>query len=248
MKFWRLSTVALAFALGSVAYAQDGPVALSQDSGQGGQGGGRGWGRGMGVGAGSGLMCTVTEIAADHFMVKDDAGEIWTVHYSANTRIMKQPPRTGGQERRPMGAMPEEIKAADIKVGDVIGASGEVDQATKSVGAVMVMQLDPETAKRMREMQANYGKTWLAGRVTAINDTRITLHSAFDNSDRKFMVDENTSFRRRRGPATLADVQVGDNVRVEGALNNGQFVATAVNVVMPPATGGPVKRQGPPPQ
>jgi len=58
-------------------------------------------------------------------------GEIYTVHFSVNTRIVKQPagqPRRGqgqgdGGERTP----PQAIKATDVKVGDVIAASGEVD-------------------------------------------------------------------------------------------------------------------------
>ena len=63
---------------------------------------------------------------------------------------------------------PQAIKATDIKVGDAIAASGETDANAKSVGAVVIMQIDPERAKQIREMQANYGKTWLMGRVTAI--------------------------------------------------------------------------------
>jgi hypothetical protein len=252
MKFRRMSLVALAIALSSMAFSQGASPAPGQGSGQRGQGGGRGWGPGLDSGSGSGLFGTVTEADPDHFTVKEDTGETWTVHFSANTRMMKQPPRpvrTDGQDRGPMGTGgPEQIKAADIKVGDVIMAGGETDQSAKSVGAVMVMLLDAESAKRLREMQANFGKTWLAGRVTAIDEMKITLHSGLDNSDRTFVVDENTSFRRRREPVTLADVQVGDNVRVEGAVNGGQFVATAVNVMMPPTSGGPAQRQGPPPQ
>jgi len=40
------------------------------------------------------------------------------------------------------------------------------------VGAVVVLQLDPERAKQIREMEANFGKTWLMGKVTAINETK----------------------------------------------------------------------------
>jgi hypothetical protein len=191
---------------------------------------------------------TVTEVTGDHFTIKSEQGESWTVHYSANTRVMKQGPRPqgdapGGQGQFRMGA-PEQIKAADIKVGDVITAGGQVDQDAKSVGAVFVMQLDPETAKRMREMQANFGKTWLMGRVTSVNETTLTLHSAIDNADHSFTADENTTFRRRRDPITLGDIQVGDNVRVEGAIKDGKFVATTVGVMMPPMQGGPAKPRG----
>jgi len=210
---------------------------------------------------GRGIMGTVTEVAPDHFLVKNGANEIYTIHYSANTRIMKQPhaaPGSTGQNRgpdrgpdrgqdRPMGGggnPPEPIKATEIKVGDAIAAGGETDDAAKSVGAVFVMLLDPERARQMREMQANFGKTWLMGRVTAISETKVTVYSGVDNTDHTFAADENTTFRKRRDPITLADLQVGDNIRVEGAMKDGQFVATAVNVMMPPAKGRPVKPPG----
>jgi hypothetical protein len=46
-------------------------------------------------------------------------------------------------------------------------------------------------------------------------------------------------FRKRRDPITLADVQVGDMVRVEGTIKDGVFVATNVAVMSPPPNGGP---------
>lgn len=206
--------------------------------------GGRGWGGWMG---GRGVVGTVTEVAADHYTIKNEVGEIYTIHYSVNTRVVKQP-----AQRLAAGAMrtpPQEIKPTEIRVGDAIMAEGEVDPAAKSVGAVMVVKIDPQRAREMREMQANFGKTWLVGHVTAVKDTRVTLQSPVDNAEHTFAADENTSFRRRREPVTLADVQVGDNVRVEGAVKEGVFMATSVIVMgAPPATGGPARREGPPPQ
>ena len=126
---------------------------------------------------------------------------------------------------------PTAIKASDIKVGDAIGASGEIDANAKSVGAVAIFQIDPERAKQMREMQANYGKTWVMGRVTAINDVKVTLQGGPDNAIHTFVADENTTFRKRRDPVTLADIQVGDMIRAEGSVKNGAFLATAVAVM-----------------
>jgi hypothetical protein len=145
------------------------------------------------------------------------------------------------------GNPPEQIKSTEIKVGDAIGAMGEVDATTKSVGAVFIAQIDPERARQMQEMQANYGKTWIMGKVTAIVGVQVTLMGSADNAPHAFVADENTSFRKRRDPITLADIQVGDNVRAEGALKGGTFTATTVNVMgMPPGGTPSVPRNGAP--
>jgi hypothetical protein len=213
----------------------------SQNSGQPPQGRARGqrdgrgaWGGGM-MGAGRGVMGVVTEAASDHFTIKTDTGEIYTVHYSVNTHILKGGggPRRRDENEVPM-TPPQPIKASEIKVGDVIGASGEMDANAKSIGAVVIFQIDPERAKQIREMQANYGKTWLIGKVTAINDVKVTLQGGPDNAVHTFVADENTTFRKRRDPITLADIQVGDMVRAEGTVKNGAFVASTVAVMSPP--------------
>ena len=183
------------------------------------------------MGMGRGLMGTVTEVAADHFTVKSETGEIYTVHFSANTRIVKQSEgRRGGGGEGMGGTPPQSLKPTDIKVGDAIAAMGEVDSTAKSVGAVMIAQIDPERARQMREMQANYGKTWIAGKVTAIKEVSVTLDGMVDHLAHTFVADENTTFRKRRDPITLADIQMGDMVRAEGAIKNGAFVATTVTV------------------
>jgi hypothetical protein len=145
------------------------------------------------------------------------------------------------------GNPPQPIKATDIKVGDAIGAMGEVDAAAKQVGAVVIVQMDPERAKQMMEMQANYGKTWIQGKVTAIDGVKVTVMGVADNAPHPFVADENTTFRKRRDPITLADIQVGDMVRAEGALKDGTFTATSVSVMVMPQGGGPnVPRAGSP--
>jgi hypothetical protein len=186
---------------------------------------------------GRGVMGTVTEVAPDHFTVKTEAGDIYTIHYSVNTRIMKGNDRF----RRPQSGSdapfspPTPIKPADIKIADAIAAYGEMDKAAKSIGAIAIVQVDPDTAKRMREMQGNYGKTWLMGRVTAINEAQVTIQGGPDNATHIFTADENTTFRKRRDPITLADIQPGDVVRVEGSLKNGSFAASTVSVMVPRA-------------
>jgi hypothetical protein len=174
-----------------------------------------------------------------------------------NTRILKQQARArgeggrGGGEGRAGGGgdgnPPTALKSTDIKVGDAIAAMGEVDATAKSVGATMVMQIDPERAKQMREMAANHGKTWIMGKVTAIDGVKVTLMDGVDNTAHSFVADENTTFRKRRDPITLADIQVGDTVRVEGSVKDGSFLATSVSAMGPPPGGtATLPRNGPP--
>ncbi|MGH9605760.1 MAG: DUF5666 domain-containing protein [Terracidiphilus sp.] len=259
--------IVLGLAFCAVTYGQDSGSSQNstppaQNGGAYGQRGGRGMGGGMGRGMGPGMGMmgrgvtgTVTAIAPDHFTIKSFAGETYTVNYSANTRIVKMRAGMGGGRGRRSGMNggggmgrggnpPEQIKASDIKVGDAIAARGEVDASAKSVGAVMIAQLDPEMAKRMEEMAASYGKTWLMGRVTAVDGVKVTLMGSEDNASHTFVANENTDFRERRNPITLADVKVGDMVRVDGSLQNGVFTAATVNL-MRMAEGGPGRPGGP---
>jgi len=233
-----VANASLVLLSGTSSYAQQPASAPTQSSqsqpgqsgqpGQGGQGGGqRSRGFGNFPGGGRGILGTVTQTAA-------------------NTRILKQGPGQGGG-RRGAGAgsgaasgsgdsevergnrpQPQTLKPTDIKVGDIITAGGELDDAKKTIGAVFIAQVDPERARQMREMQANYGKTWLAGRITAIDGTRITIEGMVDHTPHVIAVDENTSFRRRRDSITLADIQPGQQLQAEGAMKDGAFLATTV--------------------
>jgi hypothetical protein len=246
MKLRSLPRILAVFVLAAAAAAaQDSATAppSTQNSGSGNSGGyGQRGGHGMGM-MSRGVTGTVTEVAADRYTIKTEMGEIYTVHFSADTRIVKLPAAThgpgggnGGQEmgggygRMNGGNPPQQIKASDIKVGDAIVAMGDNDATARSVSATHIIQLDPDTAKHMQEMAANFGKTWLSGKVTAMNQTTITLTGTLDKAPHTIVVDENTAFRRQRDPLTLADIQVGDTIGVLGVVKNGVFTATVVDV------------------
>ena len=206
------------------------------------QPGHRGEGMRGGFGMGNGIVGTVKTVSADHFVIKSDEGPEYTIHFSANTRILRQnarPNMDGTNRIGPGGIPPQAIHASEIKVGDVITAGGEVDAQAKSVGAIFILQMNPEMVKFMRDRKANYGKTWLAGKITAINDVTVKIDSQSDHLSHTFTADENTSFRKGREPVTLGDLQVGEMVEVEGSIKNGVFLATSVR-----AMG---RLQGPPP-
>jgi hypothetical protein len=171
-----------------------------------------------------GVRGTVTAISGTKITIKTDEGDLYQVLTSDNTRIMKSSGPVRGGQQGPEGRQP--IKVADIHVGDILMTGGQVDANAKTVGAVFVGVMDAEQAKKIRE---DLGKTWTAGEVTAIKDTTITI-KRIDSVSQSFSVDENTSFRKRRDSITLGDIQVGDRVTAQGALKDGVFVASTVNV------------------
>jgi len=145
------------------------------------------------------------------FAVKTDSGQPWKVLYGVNTRLMKD----RGQ-----------IRANDVQAGDMIFAAGNVDIKKKTIGAAILIDIPAEEVRKARE---GLGKTWAAGRITAIIGTKIRVHR-LDGVDQDIAVDENTSFREKRESVTLADLRPGEGFRAEGHLLNGTFTATTFAV------------------
>jgi hypothetical protein len=233
---FRLAGLALCCAIAAVSIA---PQMLAQDSSaqtglqqpppQPDHGQGRGEGMGMGMGGFMGMsptMGTVTAIAGSEITMKNEQGEAYKVATSANTHFRKDR---------------DEAKISDIHVGDVIVAAGNLDDSTKTVGAVFVSVLDPQQAARLQQMRDTFGKTWTAGKVTAIKDLTLTVERP-DKTTQTITVDENTTFRKgMRNNAeeiTFPDIKVGDMVRATGAVQNGSFAATNLAVMEPGAGRG----------
>jgi hypothetical protein len=86
------------------------------------------------------------------------------------------------------------------------------------------------------------------GKVTAIDGVKVTLMGVVDNTPHSFVADENTTFRKRRDLITLADIQPGDTIRVEGAIIGSDFVAATVNAMGPPQGGTPTVPRNAAPQ
>ncbi len=145
------------------------------------------------------------------FEIKIDSGEQWRVLYGPNTRFLK--------ERQPGSA-------ADIHSGDMLFAAGNLDRKKKSIGAAVLVGISGEEVRKAKE---GLGRTWSAGKVTAIAGTRITVQR-LDGVPQTIGVDENTSFRQRKDSITLADVKVGEGVRADGHLESGLFVASILHV------------------
>jgi len=186
-----------------------------------------------GMAGARGVRGAVTAISGSTITIKTDEGDVYQVFTSENTRIMKQRFQQGADRQQQAGER-QPLKVADIHIGDTLMAGGQMDAKAKTVGAIFVAVIDAEQAKKMRE---DLGKTWLAGEITAIKDATITV-KRIDNVSQTFNVDENTSFKKRRDSITMADIQVGDRVTAQGALKDGAFLATTVNIGRAGGPGG----------
>jgi hypothetical protein len=174
---------------------------------------------------GGGTMGKVTAITGNELTIKDDQGQVFKVETGPNSRIRKNR---------------EEAKITDIHIGDTIVAGGNVDDQAKTIGAMFVSVLTPEQAAEAEKRRAEFGKTWTAGRITAIKDLTVTIERP-DKVTQTVTVDENTTFKKgARGEAadiTFPDINVGQMLRADGALKDGSFLATNLVVSEPRQPG-----------
>lgn len=206
---------------------------------------------------GRGLLGTVTAVSADHFAVKTEKGVRGSVYFNANTRIVVQQLPANAARTVDCIAMAEAgelegtlqpVKPEAIRRRDVIVAGGRVDAATGQVGAVVIARLDPVCARQAQQRAKDYGKTWLVGRVTAIEGNRMTLETVMDAAPASFLVTPATVLRQQGVAMPVSSLQAGDRIRVEGARRRGVFTATSIAVMrgerFPRPRGGPVLPHG----
>jgi hypothetical protein len=191
----------------------------------------------------------VTAISGATVTVKTSGGETLQIATTTNTRLMKGRGVT--------------VKITDLKPGDGVMAMGNLDAPNKTLHAAFVMATDAAQLKAMKE---NLGKTYILGKVTAIDadNAKMTVQR-LDGISQTIGFDETTSFKRGRigrgmgmgdagagndaAPATtgesitLADIKVGDNVSGTGSIKSGVFVPAQLTVAAP---GQGRRREGSP--
>ena len=164
----------------------DQPAGPAQGAGQAGRRGGFGGGQ-----MGQPVQGIVSAATKDQVTIKTDAGDSYDITVTDTSRIMKN-----GQQ----------IKFSDIKPGDSVTARGAVDATAKTVAAMMVMDTDAATLAKAKE---NMGKTYIIGRLTAIDADNLKLTvMRTDNVSQVIAVDDGTSFQRGNRGVT-ADVDRG---------------------------------------
>lgn len=183
------------------------------------------------------LRGTVTAVHGTAFTLKSETGELYQITTTDNTRVIRDR---------------QTAKIADIQVGDGLGAGGILDAPTRTLHAAFLGVIN---AEEVRRAQAELGKSYIAGKITAIDldNLKLTI-DRLDRVKQVIAVDESTSFRRggrgggngfgatpagsaRQRPETptgesitLADIKVGDSVAGRGALKNGTFVPAELHV------------------
>ncbi|MGI4757399.1 MAG: DUF5666 domain-containing protein [Janthinobacterium lividum] len=136
----------------------------------------RGPGR-QGERRGGGTHGTVTAVNGSNVTLKTDTGKTWTVISTDNTRV-----RRDGQPGTVSG----------IQTGDEVVAMGIPDADKHEVHAMMLIDV---SAAEVAKAKANLGKTYIIGRITAINDTQLTILRS-DKVSQVITLDESTSLHR----------------------------------------------------
>jgi hypothetical protein len=176
-----------------------------------------------------GTAGTITEINGDKITLKDMRGTTATIKVTPSTQYRR--------DRQP-------AKFADFKVGDMVVVRGESTGENAWTAQGIMLNAG---GGAMREQ---LGKKFIAGEVTKIEDTKLTI-KRIDGETQVIEVDENTSFRNgQRESITLADIKIGDRVAGRGDLKDGTFVPAVLNVgapgeMMMRRPGGPGGAQGP---
>ncbi|RRA48616.1 hypothetical protein [Acidipila sp. EB88] len=158
---------------------------------------------------------TVARTSGSSVFVKVHDGTVYQVETGANTHFVKNGAGVSGNMAH---------------AGDTVLAGGELDSKKHTLGAVFVAVVDAAELAELDQRRAEWGKTWLAGTVTAKHGTELVIKRP-DGVVNTVVVDEDTSFRKRHQSITLPDIQVGDGMTATGTSTKTAFTAKVLTVV-----------------
>ncbi len=159
---------------------------------------------GMGMGRGRGIHGTIVGTSGANVTIKTEAGDTWTIVSTDNTRI--------NIDRQP-------TKLADLKAGDEVVAMGIPDPTKHEIHALVIAGA---SAAQVAKLKANLGKTYIVGRITAIDDTRLTVMRP-DKVSQTIALDDSTSIKRGgRLPAEFSGMGTGGGFGGGGGGRRGQ--------------------------
>jgi hypothetical protein len=168
----------------------------------------------------------VTGVSGATVSIKDEKGVVYQVVTTDNTRMMKGRPADSGGS-----ASPTTIKVADLKAGDGLIAMGNLDAPNKTLHAAVVIATDAAVLKALKE---NLGKTYIAGKVTAIDidNAKMTLMRT-DGVSQTIGFDETTSFKRGRANMNMGGFGGGEGGgRRAGGAGTGNAAPAAESITL----------------
>ena len=167
---------------------------------------------------------TVKAVSGNAITVATDAGQQVTVSLGDTTKVVQLPP--GSTDLKT--ATP--ATATDIAVGDRILATGKPgDTADKFAATRVILMKSGDIAQKHAAEQADWQKRGSGGLVTAADPASGMFTIAVGAKKVEVKTTPTTIYRRYSGgsvkfedavPSTVADLHVGDQLRVRGAKSD----------------------------
>jgi Domain of unknown function (DUF5666) len=167
---------------------------------------------------------TVKSIAGNTVTLKSDAGPDVKVTIGDGIKVLQLPVGSTDLKTATPGAV------TDIAVGDRVLVSGKAgDAADQFTASRVVLMKSGDIAQKRAQEQADWQKRGSGGLVSAVDPASGTLTVAVGAKKVAVKTSGSTIYRRYSGgsvkfedavPGTLAQLQVGDQLRVRGAKSD----------------------------
>jgi hypothetical protein len=178
---------------------------------------------------------TVTSVAGNSLILKTDAGQVVTVSVADGARILQLAP--GSTDLKTA----QTIALKDIAAGDRVLVNGKAGDTADAFSASRVILMKSTDIAQKHEMeQADWQKRGSGGIVSAVDAGAGVVTISIGAKKVAVNTSSTTQFRRYAGdsvkfedakPGTLAQIQVGDQLRVRGAKSEDGSSIQAEEVV-----------------
>jgi len=176
---------------------------------------------------------TVKAIAGNSLTLTSDAGQQIAVSVADGAHILQLAP--GSTDLKSA----QTITLADIAVGDRILVTGKAgDEASSLTASRVILMKSSDIAQKNEAEKADWQKRGSGGLVSAIDAGTVTISAGAKKI--QVQTSGSTRFRRYAGdsvkfedakPGTLAEIQVGDQLRVRGAKSEDGTTIQAEEIV-----------------
>ncbi len=178
---------------------------------------------------------TVKAIAGDSITLATDAGQQISVSVADAARILQLAP--GSTDLKSA----QTITLGDISVGDRVLVTGKAgDDASAFAASRVILMKSTDIAQKHTMEMADWQKRGMGGLVSAVDASTGTVTISAGAKKIQVQTSGSTQFRRYAGdsvkfedtkPGTLAQIQVGDQLRVRGAKSDDGLSIQAEEVV-----------------